>query len=126
MHAKRQQHERDRARNRARYLPTNCAQWRAIRAAQLERFPLCEHCGEPANEVDHREGDTSKNLIGLDLASLCKPCHSSKTAGGKVKGCDADGRPLDPGHHWNEKSLDGLSPRSDAPPSRAQPRIGPA
>jgi len=59
---------------------TDCAQWRAIRKAQLERYPLCAHCGQSANEVDHIEGDTSLNLIGIDLQSLCKPCHSRKTA----------------------------------------------
>jgi 5-methylcytosine-specific restriction endonuclease McrA len=89
-----QQRQRARERQGRRFLPTWSAQWRAIRKAQLERFPLCVDCGEPANEVDHIEGDTSRNLVGIDLASRCKPCHSRKTAGGSVaRGCDVDGTP---------------------------------
>jgi 5-methylcytosine-specific restriction endonuclease McrA len=71
--------EQDKARHRRRYLSLNTVQWRAIRKAQLERFPLCAHCGQPANEVDHIENDSRKNLIGRDLQSLCKSCHSRKT-----------------------------------------------
>ena len=89
-----------------RHLPTNSAQWRAIRAAQLERYPLCAHCRAPANEVDHINGDTRMNMIGVHLQSLCKSCHSRKTAGGNVKGHDESGRPIDPNHPWNcQKSL---------------------
>lgn len=88
---------------------TDTAQWRAIRTAQLERFPLCAHCGQPANEVDHIEGDTSRNLIGIDLQSLCKPCHSRKTL------AERDG-----------KSQRLSSSRYVRPESNAQPRIGPA
>ncbi len=118
-------------RQQGRYLHTGSSQWRAIRKAQLERFPLCE-CGQPANEVDHIKGDTSRNLIGIDLSSKCKECHSVKTARdehfkrtGKhlpVKGCDADGYPLDPAHGWNEKSLGRLDSRHDLPSSRARPQ----
>jgi 5-methylcytosine-specific restriction endonuclease McrA len=66
-------------------LPYRGKQWQAIRKAQLERYPLCAHCGLPANEVDHIEGDTSKNIIGIDLQSLCKPCHSRKTGLDRMK-----------------------------------------
>ncbi len=100
---KHERNQRDRARQRARYLPTNSARWRAIRAAQLERFPLCAHCGEPANEVDHIAGDTSRNAIGTELQSLCKPCHSRKTNGHGIVGCDVNGWPLDPAHHWQRR-----------------------
>ena len=127
--------EQDRARHAGRYLPYRGKQWQSIRRAQLERFPLCAVCGVAANEVDHIERDTSKNVIGVDLASLCKSCHSYKTADdeffartGKhlpVKGCDIHGWPLDPHHHWNrEKSLGRLDRNTDTQASRAQPRIG--
>lgn len=136
MHATRhEQNARDNARQKARYLRTDCAQWRAIRKGQLQRFPMCG-CGQPANEVDHIEGDTSKNMIGVDLQSMCKRCHSTKTADDlhvqrtgrhlPTKGCDVDGYPLAPDHWWlgERKSLERLAPQSDCPPSRAAPRIG--
>ncbi len=96
-------------RQSTRFLHTGSKQWRAIRRAQLERFPLCEDCNDPANEVDHRTNDTSKNLIGDDLASMCKPCHSRRTAARergivpRIIGCDVDGWPLDPNHPWNNE-----------------------
>ncbi|MCY1313575.1 hypothetical protein D9M70_641120 [compost metagenome] len=37
--------------------------------------------------------------------SLCKLCHDSTKQrlekSGRLAGCSADGRPLDPRHHWN-------------------------
>lgn len=110
-----ERNRRDRERQKARYLTTSSARWRAIRKAQLERFPLCAHCGEPANEADHIESDTSRNVVGVDLQSLCKPCHSRKTAGLGVRGCDADGWPLDPNHRW-KKSLGAEAVESAAHP----------
>lgn len=70
--------EQARDRQQRRMLSTSCAQWRAIRKAQLEREPLCADCGGPANEVDHINGDTYNNLPD-NLDSLCKPCHSART-----------------------------------------------
>lgn len=39
--------------------------------------------------------------------SLCKQCHDahkqSQERTGHVRGCNADGTPLDPKHHWNEQ-----------------------
>jgi 5-methylcytosine-specific restriction enzyme A len=56
-------------------------EWQRIRAAQLRRQPECEMCGEPATDVDHilplRKG--GDNGVG-NLQSLCKRCHSRKTA----------------------------------------------
>ena len=94
------------ARQRARYLHTGSKQWRAIRASQLSQFPLCEDCGQLATEVDHNTNDTSRNLIGVELSSLCKPCHSRRTMRRErglsaIVGCDAQGWPLDPMHPWN-------------------------
>lgn len=119
-------------RQRTRYLHTGSTQWRAIRRAQLERFPLCEDCKvAPAVEVDHNTNDSSRNVIGEELSSLCKPCHSKRTRerqngrARRVVGCDAQGNPLDPSHPWNqgEKSLEGDSSRHARPPSHARPRI---
>ena len=100
-------------RQATRYLHTGSVQWRAIRKAQLERFPLCQDCNGVAREVDHNTGDTSQNRIGVDLSSLCKPCHSTRTATRQrgrepiIRGCDVNGWPLDPSHPWNkEKSLE--------------------
>jgi len=61
--------------------------WRAVRQQQLQRHPLCEHClaqgrTTAAGEVDHiravRRGGAM--LDADNLQSLCKPCHSRKTA----------------------------------------------
>lgn len=98
-------------RQRHRFLHTGSKQWRAIRKAQLDRYPLCEDCGDPANEVDHNTNDTSRNLIGVELSSCCKSCHSRRTftriyaSRELVKGCDERGYPIDPDHYWN-KSLE--------------------
>lgn len=46
-----------------------------------------------ATEVDHIDED-SHNNDPSNLQPLCKPCHSSKTAGRSTKGCDIDGRPF--------------------------------
>lgn len=67
-----------------RALPTNSKQWRAIRAEQLAREPLCRQHGKAgrvvaANEVDHVDGNDADSSPG-NLQSLCKTCHSRKTA----------------------------------------------
>jgi hypothetical protein len=63
-----------------------------------------------ATDVDHIDNDPTNNERS-NLASLCHACHSAKTMAelhGRtvtVKGCDANGMPLDPRHPWNlEKS----------------------
>ncbi len=59
--------------------------WRdGIRVHQLQLEPLCRMCRESgtitaATEVDHRDGDPTNNAQE-NLQSLCKPCHSIKTA----------------------------------------------
>ena len=76
--------------------------------------PSCQYCpadtAQLATEVDHK---TPINKGGDpwdwdNLASACKPCHSAKTRHIDVlgkdrvpqRGCDSDGWPNDPGHHW--------------------------
>jgi 5-methylcytosine-specific restriction enzyme A len=83
-----------------------------IRARHLRLHPLCVTCQQrtppvvrAATQVDHilplyKGGqETEDNRQGL-----CDDCHRDKTAtdmGTHVRGCDTDGQPLDPRHHWN-------------------------
>ena len=59
--------------------------WRdGIRPAKLRQDPLCaDHLDKgrsvAASEVDHVDGDPANNAPE-NLRSLCKPCHSAKTA----------------------------------------------
>lgn len=88
--------------------------WKKLRMKQLTISPDCEKCGSKATEVDHKI--PHKGHFGLfysleNLQSLCKRCHSSKTAresgfanNGKDRlmgRCDSDGLPVDPDHPWN-------------------------
>lgn len=63
--------------------------WKALRESKLQRDPWCAHCLKeqrhtPANEVDHiRPFKGKADPLRLDwdnLQSLCKSCHSTKTA----------------------------------------------
>jgi 5-methylcytosine-specific restriction protein A len=74
--------EPDRQARRA--LPTNSAAWRRIRARHLRDEPLCRVClakgiVTAATDVDHIDGDSTNDVPG-NRQSLCRPCHSSKTA----------------------------------------------
>jgi 5-methylcytosine-specific restriction enzyme A len=62
------------------------ATWRRIRLAHLRREPTCRFCAErgrvnAATEVDHivalADGGSHADS---NLRSLCKPCHSGRTA----------------------------------------------
>jgi 5-methylcytosine-specific restriction protein A len=69
-----------------REYPTNCAAWREIREAQLCREPLCRECTKAgrvtaATVCDHVDGNANNNPAdGSNYQSLCKTCHSAKTA----------------------------------------------
>ncbi len=54
-------------------------QWRAMRAAQLQREPRCAVCGDRATVADHV---VSRSQGGSDaqLQSLCRRDHNAKTA----------------------------------------------
>jgi len=61
----------------------------------------------PATVADHVEphgGDPRKFWRG-DLQSLCETCHNAvkkaEETSGHVRGCHADGLPIDPRHHWH-------------------------
>lgn len=106
----------------ARFYDT--AQWQQLRALKLRANPLCEGCEAggvltPASEVDHVVSVSQAPELRADLSnlrSLCKPCHSAKTAaqdGGMgrapgevrrpappLRGCWPDGTPRDPAVGW--------------------------
>lgn len=89
------------------------ARWKALRASQLKREPLCRFCGQlgrvtAATIADHvkpHKGDLVLFFDPQNLQSLCKTCHDSTKAiqehRGILVGCDVNGKPLDPNHHWN-------------------------
>lgn len=91
----------------------NTRTWKHLRKVKLITDPMCEYCGKrPATEVDHVQAITSGgDPISMDnLRSACHQCHSRKTLYVErfgrempVKGCTADGLPLDPKHSWNKK-----------------------
>jgi len=66
----------------------NSRRWKARRARQLAREPWCAECLRvniyvPATDVDHiipHRGDVHIFFSG-SLQSLCRACHSRKTAG---------------------------------------------
>ena len=69
-----------------------------MRAAHLQREPLCRHCLAEGvvtacvglglrGQVDHIDGNDANNSAG-NLQTLCVECHGRKTAqqaGGKIK-----------------------------------------
>lgn len=87
--------------------------WRDhARPAQLRKQPLCELCLErgrtvAADTVNHRIPHKGSMALFLDPdnhQSACASCHSgpiqSAERTGRMRGCDAQGVPLDAGHHW--------------------------
>lgn len=114
---------KEKQQSNGRTLALNGTAWRTLRAAVLREHPLCECClddgiTEQATDVDHRDNDPTNNDRG-NLSALCHACHSRKTSrdmGRRVSyGCDANGMPLDPNHHWNRERAARLqkSPATD-------------
>lgn len=57
--------------------------WRRLRARHLEQHPLCATCGAVARYVDHKQtirDAPERRLDPSNLESLCRSCHSRKTA----------------------------------------------
>lgn len=94
------------------------AAWQRRRAAQLRQHPLCVMCLSMDNRItaasvaDHitpHRGDPV--LFRGPLQSLCASCHSRRKqqleTTGHVRGCDVNGRPLDPNHPWNRPTATG-------------------
>ncbi len=86
--------------------------WRRGSKQFLAENPLCRMCQEVgrtklAQLVDHivpHRGDPELFWDRANWQGLCSTCHSGAKASfertGKMRGCDVDGTPLDPGHHW--------------------------
>jgi 5-methylcytosine-specific restriction enzyme A len=114
----------DRARNRSpgRKMAMSAAWRRASKLFLCEPGnQVCGHCrAAPATMVDHRvphKGDAGLFWDRANWVASCGPCNSSKAAQTeagfgnpakppsafkrRIKGCDAQGYPLDPDHPWN-------------------------
>jgi 5-methylcytosine-specific restriction protein A len=93
--------------------------WRLLRRQKLMGSPLCEYCRlAKAEHVDHKKPHKGNPDLFFDydnLQSLCRSCHSMKTAkqdggfGRKSKdfarpmpGVDRNGMPLDENHPWRK------------------------
>ena len=86
--------------------------WRTLRALHLAANPLCVYCEKAgrvtlATVVDHiipHRGDEGLFWDANNLQSLCQPHHDAtkqrEEKRGHVVGCDSEGNPLDPHHHW--------------------------
>lgn len=93
----------------------NTAAWRALRAAQLAKNPLCRYCEQQdritaADTVNHRQAHKGDRALFFDpdnLESTCKQCHDGPVQSferrGVRRGCDVNGRPLDQNHLWNRR-----------------------
>lgn len=91
----------------------NRAAWKALRAHHLSANPLCVMCTQAgktaaATVVDHvipHKGDEGLFFDARNLQSLCKTHHDSskqrQESRGYVMGCDVNGMPIDPNHHWH-------------------------
>jgi 5-methylcytosine-specific restriction endonuclease McrA len=91
----------------------NTKEWRRLRYHQLQREPLCAYCQAlgkvtAANIADHKKPHKGNRVLFFDpdnLQSLCKSCHDGAKQtlekSGQLPGCDVDGLPIDPAHHWN-------------------------
>lgn len=89
------------------------ARWQARRAQQLAQEPCCRMCAargiiKAATVADHIKPhrDDYEAFWSGPLQSLCKtPCHDSlkqrEERTGMQHGCDVQGNPTDPRHHWN-------------------------
>ncbi len=68
-------------RQQRRALHTGVAAWKRQRARVLARdLYLCAHCGGYGDHVDHINGDASRHVQDTALQTLCRSCHSVKTA----------------------------------------------
>jgi 5-methylcytosine-specific restriction endonuclease McrA len=88
--------------------------WRAVRAAQIAREPLCERCKAkgilvPTKVVHHKiphRGDITLFWSG-PFESLCNPCHSGPAQQEENRGytneIGPDGWPSDPRHPSNRR-----------------------
>lgn len=90
------------------------SRWQAYRRRFLRENPFCRMCWErkvhtPATVVDHIKPHKGDKRLFWDPANhqgLCRTCHDgpkkAMELSGTVRGCDENGVPLDPGHHWGQ------------------------
>lgn len=81
--------------------------WQKYRAEYLLGYPYCVSCGKIASVVDHikpHRGDQDLFWDKSNYAAMCQHCHNSYKQrlekSGRIIGCDVNGFPLDPRHHW--------------------------
>ena len=112
-----------------RLLPLNSEAWYRLRRSVLAEQPLCQYCPPgvitPATEVDHKNNDPADNSRE-NLVSCCKPCHSIKTMADLYgrparMGCDVDGWPINPSHHFNEAAVSPSGGLAGALPNQKSP-----
>lgn len=90
--------------------------WKRERLEHLRAHPWCVMCEQqghrtPATVVDHikpHRGDETLFWDRSNWQSLCK-CHHDgakqrQERSGSLRGCDVNGLPLDPEHHWNRQA----------------------
>lgn len=88
------------------------SRWQRERLNHLRAEPACRMCAQlgvttAATVVDHIVAPKGNEALFWDPGnwqSLCKPCHDSvkqsQERTGILRGCDVDGVPVDPAHHW--------------------------
>ena len=94
--------------------------WKDFRRAILRQRPRCQvqGCAKRSGHVDHivRVRDGGAELDPANVQALCHGHHSEKTAKAdrgfgnpagpppdlRAHGCDVNGLPLDPKHHWRK------------------------
>lgn len=82
-HRKPAQRVYDKARGSVRDRLYGTPEWVRLRARHLTSRPNCVDCGDTANVVDHdppHRGDRAAFFDPARLVSLCRPCHSRRTA----------------------------------------------
>jgi 5-methylcytosine-specific restriction protein A len=71
----------DRNTNRAGYHIYRTKRWQIVRNHHLFHHPLCDHCGQIATQVHHRQDleQGGQPWAPDNLQSLCGPCHARIT-----------------------------------------------
>ena len=86
------------------------ARWVKLRGMKLKRDPMCQWCLEQktytkAVLVHHIKEVTGYPELRLNIDNLwsaCHKCHDRHHKQDQNRGCDKEGTPNDPNHHWNK------------------------